>query len=130
MIWIIGFVLTIIFFAWFLILSFRKKITKRDGKIEKDTKDDFDWNRALFIHASEEGMGKLRIFLWNYPVDWLVPKLKNGLFVWQREGGKEVLDNLKRALEEMGFYVEEVPYKKVMEQEMITLEERMALLGT
>jgi hypothetical protein len=129
MIWGLG-ILVGFFCIIFLILSFilsRKRSVKRDGKIR------FDWNRVLFVHASEEAVKGLELFLKNSgleEIDYLTPRLKNGLYIYYREeSDQDLLSQLKKDLKGMGFYVEEVSYEKVRKEEETLDNEWKALLG-
>jgi hypothetical protein len=122
----------IIFFISSFILSRRRKESRRDEKIE------FDWEKdAIFVHAAEAMTRRLKGLLKEKApgeIECRMSKLGNGLYIYFLEEPTQAsldwLRQFRRELEEkLELYVEEVPYKKIMEEEQISDEELIGLLG-
>lgn len=122
----------IIFLILAVVLS-RKKFSKKDEKIEIESNWQTDWwNRALLVHVSEDVIKELKNFLKErYPeIDYRVSRLRNNLYIYYiEECEQDLLSQIKRDLEKMNFYVEEISYRKIMEEEQVSDEEWIRLLG-
>ena len=87
-------------------------------------KIEFDWNKTLFVHASEEGIDQLKRLLRNYSEIGRKGQ-SGGLLIWQMEGDDTLLlDEVKERIKQEGFFVEE---KKFSERE-VSCAELVALL--